>query len=142
MKAYICRWFIPTTAFLVDFLVETWTVHSYFLVYQGAYNSSLALASLPVYKLSFGTNRIIFLYVNCAHYYISRESSTTRNVLWSRASVCLSVYLSAAACPHYCRDADVTWGVVGDAPSCALYGGFAIGAPGALLWQHNVNAKC
>jgi len=29
-----------------------------------------------------------------------------RNVLWSRASVCLS----AAACPHYCTDPDVIWG--------------------------------
>ena len=35
----------------------------------------------------------------------SRESKTTRNVLLSRASVCLS----AAACPHYCTDPDVTW---------------------------------
>jgi len=45
-------------------------------------------------------------------FYISRESKTTRNVLWSRASVrlCLSVCLSAAACPHYCTDPDVTWG--------------------------------
>ena len=43
-------------------------------------------------------------------YYISRESKTTRNVLWSRASVCLSVCLSAAACPHYCTDPDATWG--------------------------------
>jgi len=30
--------------------------------------------------------------------------------------VCVSVCLSAAACPHYCTDPDVTWGVVGDAP--------------------------
>ena len=42
--------------------------------------------------------------------YISRESKTTRNVLWSRASVCLSVCLFAAACPHYCTDPDATWG--------------------------------
>ena len=27
-------------------------------------------------------------------------------------------------------------------PSCALFGGFAIGARVALLWQHNANAKC
>jgi len=32
------------------------------------------------------------------------------NVLWSRASVCVSVCLSTAACPHYCTDPDVTWG--------------------------------
>ena len=50
--------------------------------------------------------------------YISRESKTTRNVLWSRAPVCLSVSvcvclcvcLSAAACLQYCTDLDVTWG--------------------------------
>ena len=39
-------------------------------------------------------------------YYILPESQTTRNVLWSRASVCLS----AAACVNYCTDPDVTWG--------------------------------
>ena len=37
-----------------------------------------------------------------------------KNVLWSRASVCLcvclSVCLSAAVCPHYCTDPVVTWG--------------------------------
>jgi len=27
-------------------------------------------------------------------------------------------------------------------PSCALLGGFAIGAWVALLWQHNANTKC
>ena len=37
-------------------------------------------------------------------------------VLWSRASVCLSVCLSAAACAHYCTDPDVTWGSDRDAP--------------------------
>jgi len=31
------------------------------------------------------------------------------------------------ALPHYCADPDVTWGMVGGAPSCALLGGFAIG---------------
>ena len=30
--------------------------------------------------------------------------------------------------------------MVGDAPSCALLGGFAIGARDALLWQHYGNA--
>jgi len=46
--------------------------------------------------------------------------------------VCLSVCLSAAAWPHCCTDPDVTWG-------SARFGGFAIGAWVALLWQHNVN---
>jgi len=53
--------------------------------------------------------------------YISRESKTTRNVLWSRASVCvyvcLCVCLSAAACLQYCTDPDVTWG---SGRGCAL----------------------
>jgi len=52
--------------------------------------------------------------------YILCQSYTTQNVLWSRASVCLSVYmcvcLSSAVCPHYCRDPDVTWGVVEAVP--------------------------
>jgi len=67
-----------------------------------------------------------------------------RNLLWSRASVCVCVCLSvclsaclfAAACPHYCTDTDVTWGVIGDSPSCALLGGITIGARVALLWQN------
>jgi len=57
-------------------------------------------------------------------------------------SVCVSVCLSAAACPRYCTDPDVTWESGRDAPSCVLLGGFAIGAWVALLWQHNANAKC
>jgi len=45
----------------------------------------------------------------------------TRNVLWSRASVCLSVWLSAAACLHYCTDPDVTWGSGGGCPLVVHY---------------------
>jgi len=50
-------------------------------------------------------------YGECCNY-ISRESKTTRNVLWSRASVCvcLCVCLSTAACLQYCTEPDVTWG--------------------------------
>jgi len=59
-----------------------------------------------------------------------------------RLCVCLSVCLSAAACPHYYTDPDVTWGMVGAPRICALFGGFAIGARIALLWQHRANAKC
>jgi len=58
----------------------------------------------------------------------------------ARLCVCLSVCLSAAACPHYCTDLDITWGVVGDPPSCALLGRFAIGARVAWLWEHYGNA--
>ena len=32
--------------------------------------------------------------------------------------------------------------MVGVPSSCALLGGFAIGARVALLWQHSANAKC
>jgi len=60
----------------------------------------------------------------------------------ARLCVCLCVCLSAAVCPHYCTDPGVTGGVVGDTPSCAVLGGFAIDARAALLWQHNANAKC
>jgi len=35
-----------------------------------------------------------------------------RNALWSQVSVCLS----AAACPHYCTDSDVTWDSGRDVP--------------------------
>jgi len=36
----------------------------------------------------------------------------------------------------YCGHARLTWGSgIGDAPSCALLGRFAIGARVALLWQ-------
>jgi len=66
--------------------------------------------------------------------YISRESQTTRNVLWSRG---LCSCLSAVACPHYCMDPGVTWG---SGRRCTL-DGFAIGARVALLWQHNANAR-
>jgi len=42
--------------------------------------------------------------------------------------------------PDYCTDPDLTWTRRGAfPPSCALLGGFAIGARVALLWQHNVN---
>ena len=58
----------------------------------------------------------------------------------ARLCVCLSVCLSAAACPHYCTDPDVTRGSGRDAPSCAPLGRFSIGARVALLWQHYGNA--
>jgi len=53
--------------------------------------------------------------------YMLRESQTTRNVLWSRASVCLSVCLSAAACLQYCTDPDVTWRSGRGCPLVVLY---------------------
>jgi len=56
--------------------------------------------------------------------------------------VCVSVCLWLAAFPHYCTDPDVTREMVGVPPSCALLGGFAIGARVTLQWQHSANAKC
>jgi len=71
----------------------------------------------------------LFTYLNNLHcviqtqctyayiYYISRDSKTTRNVLWSHVSVCLST----AACPHYCTDPDVTWGSGRGCPLVVYY---------------------
>jgi len=53
---------------------------------------------------------------------------------------CLCVCLSLAACPHYCTDPGVSWGMVWLPSSCALLGRFAIGARVLLLWQHS--AEC
>ena len=58
----------------------------------------------------------------------------TIKLITFRVSVCLS----AAACPHYCTDPDVTWG---SAPSCALLGGFAIGARVALLYGNTIEMR-
>ena len=55
--------------------------------------------------------------------------------------VCVSVCLSAAACPHCYTDPGVTWRNGRGCPSCALLGRFAIGARVALLWQHSANVK-
>ena len=48
-------------------------------------------------------------------------------------AVCLYVCLSLPAFSHHCTDPDVTWGMVGVPHSCALLGGFAIGARISLL---------
>jgi len=54
-------------------------------------------------------------------------------------SVCLCVCLSAAACPHYCTDPDVTWGVVRDAPWLCSIGRIGNRCTGcvamATLWK-------
>jgi len=61
-----------------------------------------------------------------------------RNVLVTR--VCLSVRRRILTLLHApgCRLGQM----VGTAPSCALLGGFAIGARVSLLWQHSANAIC
>ena len=93
-----------------------------------------------------GLRRIFFIITTFRVSRRRREMYSGDARLCIRVSVCLSlsvsVCLSAAACPHYYTDPDVTWRSGRDAPSCAILGGFAIGAQVALLWQHNANAKC
>jgi len=59
----------------------------------------------------------------------------TKRILVTQVCLCVCVCLSVAACPHYCMDPDVTWVVVGVPSSCALLGGFAVGARVSLLWK-------
>jgi len=54
-----------------------------------------------------------------------------------RLSVCLS--LSAAACPQYCMDPDVTRGNGRVCPDLCTIGRICNRCPG---WQHNANVKC
>ena len=77
---------------------------------------------------------------DCLLHFARVEDHEKCIVVIARLCVCLCVCLSAAACLQYCKDPDVTWGSgIGAAPSCALLGGFAIGARVALLWQHYGN---
>jgi len=73
-------------------------------------------------------------------------SPRRREMYCGHARLCVSVCLSAAACPHYCTDPEVSWG---SGRGCllvvhtiALRICIAIGARVALLWQRNANAKC
>ena len=68
------------------------------------------------------------------------KSYTTRNVLWSRASVSLSVRGCMPTLLHGPGCNLEEW--QGMPSSYVLLGGFAIGARVALLWQHNANTKC
>jgi len=58
--------------------------------------------------------------------------------------VCLSVCVPVGGCmPTLLHGPGCNLGgMVGVTPSCALLGGFAIGARVALLWQHSANTKC
>jgi len=53
---------------------------------------------------------VLAIFTEIGIYYILRKLYTTQNVLWSVGHTCPCVCLSAAACPHYCTDPDVTWG--------------------------------
>jgi len=52
--------------------------------------------------------------------------------------VCLCVFVRGRM-PTLSHGTGCNLGVVGMPPSCALLGGFAVGARVALLWQHNAN---
>jgi len=95
-------------------------------------------------KTSASTNQISSHYSSFITFRVSRRRREMYCV-HARLSICVSVCVSvsAAACPHYCTDPDATYGSDRECPpSCALLGGFAIGARVALLRQHNANAKC
>jgi len=49
------------------------------------------------------------------------------------------VWLSAAACLHYCTDLDATWE---SDRGCPLFVHDWVDLRVALLWQHYANAKC
>jgi len=71
-----------------------------------------------------------------------RVSRRRREMYIGHARLCLSVRGCMPTQSHYCTDSDVTWGNGRGAPSCALLGGFAIGARVVLLWQRSANAQC
>jgi len=85
-------------------------------------------------KLIYLLHRLLAVY---NVHYISRESPTTRNLYWSRASLCLclAVYLSVPRRMPTLLHAPgcnlEEW--QGVPPSCAIFGGFAIGARVSLL---------
>jgi len=63
-------------------------------------------------------------------------SRRRRKMYCGHARVCLSV---RGRMPTLLHGPGCNLVVVGIPPSCALLGGFAIGARVALLWQHNAN---
>jgi len=93
----------------------------------------------PVVGVTVPSSSLLFLCVllliRLLHF--ARVVDDAKCILVSRVclSVCLCVCvcLSFAACPHYCTDQDVTWGMVGGARRCTILGGFAIGARVSLL---------
>ena len=89
----------------------------------------IAVASTALAK-----QRAVIILVRRQEQLITFRVTRRRRKMYSgHARLCVCQCLSAIACPHYCNDPDVTWGTVGGAPSCALFGGFAIGARVAFL---------
>jgi len=69
-------------------------------------------------------------------------SRRRREMYIGHARLCTCVCLSLTACPYYYTDPNLTLRMVGVPSSCALLGGFAIGARVSLLWQRSPKAKC
>jgi len=66
--------------------------------------------------------------------FITFRVRRSRGEMYNIGHVCLCVCLSVTAFPHDCTDPDVTWANgIGVPFSCALLGGFAIGARVSLL---------
>jgi len=67
----------------------------------------------------------MFVYLSFA-----RVIDDAKCILVTRVCLCVSVciFLSLAACLHYCTDPDITWGNGNGCPLVVHYWGFAIGA--------------
>jgi len=70
-----------------------------------------------------------------------RVSRRQREMYTGHALLCVCLSAVPPACPHYCTDPDVTWGMAGVPCSCALLGRIAIGARILLLCQHRTNGE-
>ena len=74
---------------------------------------------------------VLYFAAHCVFLHFVRGVAEAKCILVTR--ICVSVCLSLAAFPHYCMNPDVTSGNGRGTPSCALLGGFAIGARVSLL---------
>ena len=72
----------------------------------------ISIAVVSLYSAYLCVSVCVCEYVFCGCVITFRASRRPREMYCGHAllSVCLSVCLSAAACPHYCTDPDVTWG--------------------------------
>ena len=61
----------------------------------------------------------MFCPVNCVAFVTFCVSRRRRKMYYGHARLC--VYLSAAACLHYCTDLDVTWRSGGECPLVVHY---------------------
>ena len=71
-------------------------------------------------------------------------SRRRREMYCGHVRLCMCVCVSVRGCtPTLLHGPGCNLGQwQGMPPSCALLGGFAIGARVAFLWQHNANGKC